>query len=71
MFVSSQGREGVGGGMVGKVVIELGWIVHCDLFEKNSFYRNPRADQACGFFRTPRRAGPAERACARFRGVMS
>ena len=38
-------------------MIGSGVIVHCDVLEKNSFYRNPRADQACGFFRTLRKAG--------------
>ena len=40
-----------------KVMIGSAVIVHCDSLEKNSFYRNPRADQACGFFWTLRNAG--------------
>ena len=36
------------------------------LVEENSFYRNPRADQVCGFFERS-----AKQACSRFRGVMS
>ena len=55
MFASEVVREW---GWLGcKVIIMSGLIIHCELLEKNGFYRNPRTDQACGVFRTLRKTG--------------